>query len=130
MMDKVLHILDPLFQGANKASWQNKHGEPAKCLTDGLRTCGEKLGYGWDLNNVDWGLEYHSAMHLRCSREETAVYVYLYWAWFKGEDIARLEAGLTPREVATTRKKMLLQISSSVCNVGEIPAYLLPQSWQ
>ncbi|KAM0920397.1 hypothetical protein ACQ4PT_007545 [Festuca glaucescens] len=68
LLDKIIHVLDPLYQGATDAAFVSKHGDSTKCLLIGLRRCGERHGYGWNVVESEWRVHYHSSMHPRCSQ--------------------------------------------------------------
>jgi hypothetical protein len=68
LLDKGINVLDPLYQGATDASFVSKHGDSTKCLLTGLRRCGERHGYRWNVVESEWVVRYHSSMHPRCSQ--------------------------------------------------------------
>lgn len=37
LLDKIIHVLDPLYQGSTDAAFVSKHGDSTKCLLTGLR---------------------------------------------------------------------------------------------
>ncbi|KAM0857454.1 hypothetical protein ACQ4PT_048439 [Festuca glaucescens] len=129
LLDKIIHVLDPLYQGATDAAFVSKHSDSTKCLLTGLRRCGERHGYGWNVVESEWRVHYHSSMHPRCSHENTGVYMFLYATDFNGETVPNLQDGLSHRQVSHLRRKMLYQITASRANSGEVPGYLVHNNW-
>jgi hypothetical protein len=54
LLKELIHILDPLYEGTSHVAYLSKHGDSMKCLLNGLRRCGERHGYGWNVVAADW----------------------------------------------------------------------------